>query len=146
MPLIHLLTKHFATKTGVAYYSQCTIQQHAGILKLTDLYEYQIVLFMYDYCKNQLPPAFNSIFKYNHEIQVDHPTRQSRLMYVKRCHTTFSLKLPIYKFPIIWNHWFEFAHDVPSHNILKSKMKSTYFNSYQDVVKCENVHCTQCNN
>ncbi len=40
---------------------------------------------------------------------------------------------------IVWNHWFEF---VPSHNGLKSKLKIKYFNSYLDVVKCENVHCT----
>ncbi len=116
----------------------------AGILKLEDLYEFQTVLFMYDYCNNNLPLSFSSVFKFNYEIQVVRPTRQSKLMHIKRCHSTFSRKLPIFHFPTIWNHWFDFAHDMRSHNSLKSNMKSWYITSYQAAVKCSNVHCTQC--
>ena len=116
----------------------------AGILKLTDLYEYQTVLFMYDYCNNKLPPSFSSVFQFNYEIQVARPTRQSRLMYIKRCHSTFSQKLPLYHFPNIWNNWFDFANNMSSHNVLKTNMKSWYITSYQNVVKCSNSYCSQC--
>ena len=116
----------------------------SGILKLTDLYEHQTVLFMYDYYTHRLPPSFSSVFRFNYEIQVARPTRQSRLMHIKRCHSTFSGKLPIFHFPKVWNHWFDLAHDMPSHNALKSHMKSIYISSYQEVVKCSNAHCTQC--
>ncbi len=116
----------------------------ASILKLVDLYEYQTVLFMYDYCNNKLPISFRSVFKFNHEIQVTRPTRQSKLLHIKRCHSTFSLKQPLFKFPNVWNQWFDYAHGMPSHNVLKANMKSKYFASYQAVVKCSNTHCTQC--
>ena len=116
----------------------------SGILKLMDLYELQIVLFMYDYYKTGLPSSFNDVFKYNHEIRVAHPTRQSRLLHVRRCHSTFSVKLPIFNFPKVWNQWFDSAHNMYSHNILKSNMKNKYITSYQTVVTCYNVHCTQC--
>ena len=58
----------------------------AEILKVKDLYEYQILLFMYDYCHNKLPNSFNSTYNYNHEIQTLQRTRQSDLIYmISRC-------------------------------------------------------------
>ena len=76
-----------------------TLFQHSGILKLRDLYEFQISLFMYDYCHNKLPNSFGSVFKFNHEVQPVRTTRQSDLMHIPRCHSHFSSKLPLYNFP-----------------------------------------------
>ena len=116
----------------------------AGILKLTDLYEYQIVLFMYKYCRNQLPPSFNNVFQFNHEIQVARPTRQSKLLHIKQCKSAFSRKLPLFNFPTTWNHWFHYADVMPSHNALKTHLKTWYINAYHNIVKCSNPLCSQC--
>ena len=75
----------------------------AEILKVKDLYEYQILLFLYDYCHSKLPNSFNSSYKYNHEIQTLQRTRQSELIYISRCLTNFAHNLPLIKFPQIWN-------------------------------------------
>ena len=69
----------------------------AEILKVKDLYEYQILLFMYDYCHNKLPKSFNSTYKYNHEIQILQRTRQSDLIYISRCRSNFAQNLPLIK-------------------------------------------------
>ena len=37
------------------------------ILKLNDLYVYNILIFMFEYCQNKLPPSFQSMFMFNHE-------------------------------------------------------------------------------
>ena len=75
------------------------------ILKVKYLYEYQILLFMYDYCHNKLPNSFNSIYKYNHEIQTLQRTRQSDFIYISRCRSNVAQNLPLIKFPQIWNKW-----------------------------------------
>ena len=38
------------------------------ILKLTDLYEYQVTLFMFDFISNKLPISFHNTFKFNRDI------------------------------------------------------------------------------
>ena len=49
----------------------------AEILKVKDLHEYQILLFMHDFSHDNLPNSFNSTFKYNHEIQTLQRTTKS---------------------------------------------------------------------
>ena len=39
------------------------------ILKLTDMYEYESVLFMYDFVENNLPHSFGDVFRYNRDVQ-----------------------------------------------------------------------------
>ena len=74
------------------------------ILKIKDLYEYQVQLFMYDFNHKILPVSFHSLFKYNHEIQ-NRPTRQSHLLYIEKCQSTFAANLPLYAFPKISNKY-----------------------------------------
>ena len=52
-----------------------------GILKLNDLYESQVALFMHHYISNLLPMSFDKTYNFNYEIQEDHQTRQSNQMY-----------------------------------------------------------------
>ena len=54
---------------------------------LKDLYEYESVLFMYDFVKNNLSLSFDDVFRYNRDVQNIHRTRQSDMIHVYRCHT-----------------------------------------------------------
>ena len=72
------------------------------ILKLTDLYEYESVLFIYDFVENNLPRSFGDVFRYNRDVQNIRRTRQSDMIHVYRCHTIFSSRLSLYTLPIIW--------------------------------------------
>jgi hypothetical protein len=89
---------HYNSHTDPSFYKN-------GILKVNDLYESQVALFMQDYITNTLPLSFDKTYKFNYEIQEDHQTRQSKLLYIERCNSTFASRLPYYKFPIIWNKW-----------------------------------------
>jgi hypothetical protein len=57
----------------------------SGILKVKDLYESQVALFMHDYVCKKLPSSFDNTLKHNYEIQEVHQTRQSNLIFIERC-------------------------------------------------------------
>ena len=69
------------------------------ILKISDLYQYQVLLFMYDFVHHNLPRSFDDSFHYNYEIQNLHQTRQSGQLYIPRCQSNFAGKLPLFYFP-----------------------------------------------
>ena len=75
---------------------------------LKDLYEYESVLFMYDFVKNNLPHSFYDVVdvvRNTRDVQNIHRTSQSDMIHVYRCHTKCSSRLPLYTLPIIWNKW-----------------------------------------
>ncbi len=111
------------------------------ILKLGDLYEYEVVKFMSMYLKKQLPRSFDKLFMQNHEIQENHNTRQRNLIHIERCDSEFARRLPLYTFPYIWNRWSNKLLDTPSNQMLK-KCKSSMFTSYADTIKCDNLYCS----
>ncbi len=113
------------------------------ILKLSDLYEFQASLFMFDYLLDRLPHSFRGIFKLNHEIQ-QRETRQSNKLYVARCESKFSLSLPLYNFPKIWNKLSKIITESTSRYIFKKNLKSTLIQRYSRNVKCRNRHCRDC--
>jgi hypothetical protein len=47
------------------------------ILKLNDLYEHKVILFMHDYIANKLPSSFNAIYIFNRDLPNSHNTRRS---------------------------------------------------------------------
>ena len=101
------------------------------ILKLTDLYEYESVFFMYDFVENNLP----DVFRCNRDVQNIHRTRQSDMIHVYRCHTKFSSRLPLYTLPIIWNKWAISAPGGFSLRRFGRHVKSTICISYPTLVR-----------
>ena len=75
------------------------------VLKVPDLYIYQSALFMFDYNKNNLPVSFNIVFPFNRDIQTIRQIRQSGLLYISRCASSFASKLPLHILPKILNQW-----------------------------------------
>ena len=111
---------------------------------LTDIYDYQILTFMNDYSIGRLPVSFNNIFRSNHEVQDSYATRQREQMYIARCNSTFSSKLPLYSFPRKWNEWFEIVRACNSRWTFKKHVKATMIGSYRQNIQCQNTHCKQC--
>ena len=115
------------------------------ILKLPDVYEYQMVLFMQDYMSGILPDSFEGIFTLNRDLPNARQTRQSHLYHIPRCNKRFSRRLPLYSLPCIWNkHALHFPIN-PSRYQVKRIFKSKAMESYADTVKCKNDRCMQCN-
>ena len=56
------------------------------------LFKKSNILFMHNYVMNKLPESFGNMFTFNYEIQERHQTRQSSLLYLKRCNSKFAKK------------------------------------------------------
>lgn len=115
------------------------------ILKINDLYEQQIVIFMHDYCTNKLPISFNGIYFMNNGTEHNRSTRQSNLLHIERCDNMFSSRLPIYYFPRLWNKWVNLLKDCKTRSSIKNKVKKTLLMKYATNVKCQNRFCQDCN-
>ena len=77
---------------------------------------------LHNYVMNKLPESFGNMFTFNYEILESHQTRQSSLLYLKRCNSTFA-KLPLYDFPERWNKWNQRLENINSQGQYKKKLK-----------------------
>ena len=141
----NILQKRAIRRIYQAHYNSHSepIFKKFNILKISDQYELDVVLFMNKFPNKKLPTSFHDMFRYNHEVQASHITRQ---IYVERCHSRFSRKLPLYNHvPILWNrHWGDNMHDQMSHSMLKRLVKSNFIDSYVEVVNCQNPLSRDC--
>ncbi len=119
--------------------------RESSVLKIADLYELSTLMFMHKFKMNKLPRSFNNIHRENRESQTARPTRQSEHLYIRRCDSTFSMKLPIYNFPLIWNKWIDVVPIFTSHSLYKARIRDIMFSKYEMKVKCKNSFCIDCN-
>ncbi len=115
-----------------------------NILKLEDMYEHQVCMFMCDYEQNRLPRSFENIFRHNSDIHITYNTRNSHLFYIEKSHSNFTSQLPLYNFPKIWNRRFKANSDVKSRKSLNARLRENMLSSYLDVVVCKNRRCGDC--
>ena len=118
--------------------------KQSGILKIPDLYQLHIMLFMHDYINGKLPTSFNNIYSLNNDVQTNYITRQSHLFSVARTKSRFVDKLPLFHFPVVWNKLVTNLNFACSKNVLKTTLRSKYVNSYLLNVNCQNPLCLEC--
>ncbi len=109
-----------------------------GILKLDDLFEFESLLFVFDYLMNNLPNSFHGIFPMNSDMPNSRETRQSNLLYVPHYTRKFSQKLPAYFLPSLWNTWSRSFPDNISRFQIKHFIKKTKLHDYAQTVMCKN--------
>ena len=136
------LQKHAIRTIHRAQYNSHTepLFKNSGILRVRDLYESEVTLFMHDYTHHKLPSSFDNTFKHNYEIQESHQTRQSNLLFIERSKSVFASQLPYYTFPIMWNKWITKIPECTSQNNLKN-----LFNKHSLIVSCM-VWCSELSN
>jgi len=115
------------------------------ILKLYDLYEYQCIMFMFDYLSLNLPKSFEGVFIANKDLPNSGLTRQSNLIHIPQIKSQFSRKLPYYCVPSIWNEWARSIPNDHSRSEMKRLFKNTKLSEYPELVNCNNLFCRQCN-
>jgi len=118
--------------------------KQSGILKLSDIYQLEVLMFMHDFINNKLPLSFQNMFILNADIQNTYQTRQSNMFHMPLSKSRFVDKLPLLKFPSVWNSFSEYNYINGSRKNLKRSFKSTHLNHYLSVVKCENPRCKEC--
>ena len=142
---ITLQKRALRTINNVSYNSHTDpLFKKSNILKLNDLFDHESGLFMHNYVMNKLPESFGNMFTFNYEIQERHQTRQSSLLYLKRCNSKFAKKLPLYDFPERWNKWNQRLENINSQGQYKKKSKNYFLSSYMENVKCANLYCKDC--
>ena len=75
-----------------------------GVLKCNELYEQQILVFMYDFLNNRLPCSFENFAIFQRDFS-NRNSRQQNTFRIGKPRTTFSLKLPNHTFPRVWNKY-----------------------------------------
>jgi len=118
----------------------------SNILKIGDMFEYNSVLFVFDFINNKLPISFNNLFKFNKDIPSARLTRQSEMLYITRCTSQFAGRLPLFVLPIIWNNWTKCIDQNGTRSNCKRQIKIKLLDKYPTRVKCNNIHCTECHN
>ena len=116
----------------------------SAILKLSDLHELHMLLFMYDFKNNKLPISFEYMFQTNESLPNSRHTRQSELYHIPRYKSDFCRRLPCHVLPNAWNHWSRDINHITSRSQLKSKLKIFLLNRYQQTVVCNNTGCIEC--
>ena len=141
--LIHKRAIRTMTRANFNSHTEPLFKQ-MHILKIQDQYEYEAALFMTKFTLNKLPSSFNNVFTFNHEIKDNRETRQSSLLHIRRCDSTFSKKLPLYDFPVIWNKWSSSLPMNPTVIQAKKQTRASLLSQYADKVKCQNSRCFEC--
>ena len=142
----HLLQKRALRAIHNKKYNSHTdpLFKQARILKLSDLYELEVLLFMHDYTNGKLPSSFEDIYRLNSEVNSAYLTRQSNLYYVARTKSKSIDMLPLFNFPTTWNKWSHILNVNTTRSCFKRAIKSVFLDRYASVVKCENSYCSDC--
>ena len=118
--------------------------KQSGILKLRDLYQLNVMIFMHDYVNQKLPKSFVNTYCLNRDVQDVYLTRQNNMFKIPKTKSRFVDRLPLFQFPYLWNKHIN-EIDVSLHrNSLKRTFKHKCFNSYNAVVNCDNPRCRDC--
>ena len=118
--------------------------KQSGILKISDLYQLEVVLFMHDYVHTKLPPSFNNLFKLNCDVYDAYETRRAQMFHIPRTKSRFVDKLPLYKFPSMWNNWYSKLNVNTTRGASKNSIKTILMNNYATFVNCDNPRCIDC--
>ena len=92
------------------------------ILKVKDIYSFQLGQFMYRYNNNSLPDIFNSMFPKNQTIH-NYPTRQSNEFHLPRLRTLLAQNTFLYTGPKFWNSLDADIKNARSLSSFKHKLK-----------------------
>ena len=141
--MISLNINHFYLPMIITWYLWISITS-IYLWLLHDIFEYQSLLFTYDYLNNKLPSSFDGKFPKNRDVLNYKDTRQSDNLFVPNFSSKYAQKLPAYHLPKLWNKWIRLLPDSNKRYSIKNSIKSQILQTYQEDVKCNNVKCSDC--
>ena len=102
--LIHLQKRIVRMMTNSSYREHTTPLFHSlKILKLNDIYIYQVALLIFKNSNNCLPPSISNNFKNRSEIH-SHSTRSAYNIHIPLMRTSFAKRTILFQGPKIWNN------------------------------------------
>ena len=114
--------KHFLAHTNNLFFTN-------KVLKISDLFLYNLGQFMYKLTTKDLPDVFMNIFKKNNAVHA-YPTRQRDSFHLPCTRTLFAQKTITYTGPRFWNDLPSEITISPSLNMFKRRLSLFLLNSY----------------
>jgi hypothetical protein len=134
----HIKRTQILQKRALRYITHSQYNEHTEplfkstkILKLSDLYTQQVILFMYDFYSNKLPKSFlNSFHLHRNNISHPYPTRHTNLFVLSTPRSDFTARQPCFNFPVIANLFSDSIINTPSRHHLKTSTRNSTLNMY----------------
>lgn len=146
-PLIQIQKKAIRIISGAKWnaHSEPLFKRH-GILKFTDMIEYSQLEFMYNWEHKKLPLTFMNTWRRKTDtISSDQFTLRNALdLHTETSRLTFSQKLPLYRFPVLWNKLDVETRQMWPPPLFKKELKSKLLETIPNSVYCENPYCPDC--
>ena len=101
-----------------------------NILKISDLYLFQLGQFMFKLNRNDLPDIFQDMFLKNSSVH-HYPTRQTDSYHLPLTRTLFAHRTLTFTGPNFWNSLKNEYKDAPSLNTFKRKLKKFLLSKYK---------------
>ena len=99
------------------------------ILKINDLYRFQLGQFMYNIHKNSTPNVFKNMFLKNNTIH-NYSTRQANDFHLPKSRTNFANRNFMFTGPKLWNSLDNSLREACSLNTFRYRFKMRLFDSY----------------
>ena len=137
----HLNTVAIQQKKAIRSINRVQYNEHTmplfancRILKLCEVYELQLNIFMYSHQKGLLPAPLKPIFTMNNVIH-NHQTRKYRDPNIIRRKTQIMAKSFICRGPEIWGSLPKIIKESKTLKFFKDKLKNKYIQDYLDISK-----------
>ena len=101
------------------------------ILKITDLYLFQLGQFMFKFNANGLPNMFDTMYRQNNAVH-NYPTRHNEQYHLPLTRTLLAKTTINFNGPKFWNSLDNEIKTVPTLNSFKYKLKSMLLNAYNN--------------
>ena len=126
-----MANKHFRSHTDPLF-------EYLNILKFSDIFELNSVLFMHKFAYGRIPPAINNLFD---PLAINSRTGNYKLPKYK---FTFFDKFPTTILPKMWNKQKSEIKNTLSYNSVKNKLTDLFLSNYNNNVRCNYQDCPDC--
>ena len=108
-----------------------------NLLKVEDVFKFQIILSVYDFINNALPKSLNHLFEINNTTH-QHDTRSKPCLHLPKFNSvTFGKNSLSYNGSVLWNDFSKHfdTTNISSKSFLKRKLKSIYKENYVELLR-----------
>ena len=113
---------HYRSHTDILFFEN-------NILKVGDIYLFQLSQFMFKLSKDDLPAIFSNMFRTNASVHY-YPTRQRQYYHLPLTRTLFAKNSFVFSGPAYWNSLPQDFKESPNINIFKRKLKKMLILQY----------------
>jgi hypothetical protein len=146
-PLVKIQKKAIRIISKSKWNSHCEpIFKRLGILRFEDMIKYSQLEFMYFWEHKRLPASFLDTWKRKNDFMGpdNYSLRNALDLYTETPRLTFSQRLPLFKFPVLWNTLEPEIKQTWPPFLFKKLVKCQLLVKLEEEINCENPYCPDC--